>query len=179
MKDYPFNVSKSLKSELIKNKIKILFDSKITKINKTNIVINDHKKLECSCAILATDALPPDVVNKSDLKISKDGFISVLNTLQSNTYTNIFASGDIADIEDYKLAKAGVYAVRQSKILKRNLERIYKNKNLYKYKPQKSYLSIIGITNGKALANKYFFTLKGKFFWKLKRYIDKKVHKKI
>ena len=174
MKNYPFNVRNSLKSELIKNKIKILFDSKITKINKTSIVINDHKKLKCSCAILATDALPPDVVNKSDLKISKDGFISVLNTLQSNTSTNIFASGDIADIEDYKLAKAGVYAVRQSKILKRNLERIYKNKNLYKYKPQKSYLSIIGITNGKALANKYFFAFKGKFFWKLKRYIDKK-----
>ena len=43
MKNYPFNVSNSLKSELIKNKIKILFDSNVTKINKTNIVINDHK----------------------------------------------------------------------------------------------------------------------------------------
>ena len=84
--------------------------------------------------------------------------------MQTKNDPNIFAAGDIADIEDYKLAKAGVYAVRQSNTLKKNLERIYKNKKLIKFIPQKSYLSIIGITNGKALGNKYFFTIKGKFF---------------
>ena len=94
--------------------------------------------------------------------------------MQTKNLYKYICCGDIADIEDYKLAKAGVYAVRQSKILKRNLERIYKNKNLYKYKPQKSYLSIIGITNGKALANKYFFALKGrKLFGNLKNILIK------
>ena len=106
--------------------------------------------LKSSCTILATDALPPEVINKSDLKISKNGFISVKNTLQAKNNPNIFAAGDIADIENYKLVKAGVYAVRQSYTLKKNLERILKHKKLIKFIPQKSYLSIIGITNSKA-----------------------------
>ena len=98
--------------------------------------------------------------------------------MQTKNNPNIFAAGDIADIENYKLVKAGVYAVRQSNTLKINLERVLKNKKLIKFIPQKSYLSIIGITNNKALGNKYFFTMKGRALWKLKKYIDKKFIKK-
>ena len=83
MKNYTSNVSMALKNELLKKNINILFNSTVTKINKTNIEINGSKMLKSSCTILATDALPPQVVSKSDLKISKNGFISVKNTLQS------------------------------------------------------------------------------------------------
>ncbi len=178
MKNYPLSVKRSLKNELIKQNINILYSSNVTKVNKSYIEINGSRKLKCSCTILATDAWPPDLVSSSDLKVSKSGFISVLNTLQTKTNPNIFASGDIADIENYKLVKAGVYAVRQSKTLKKNLERLYKNKSLIKYLPQRSYLSIIGLTNGKALGSKYFLSLKSNFFWQLKRYIDKRFIKK-
>ena len=44
--------------------------------------------------------------NRSDLKVSKNGFISVFNTLQTKNYPNIFAVGDIADIANYNLVKA-------------------------------------------------------------------------
>ena len=97
--------------------------------------------------------------------------------MQTKNYPNIFAAGDIADIENYKLVKAGVYAVRQSNTLKKSRKSI-KNKKLIKFIPQKSYLSIIGITNNKALGNKYFVTIKGRALWKLKKYIDKKFIKK-
>jgi selenide,water dikinase len=178
MKNYSSNVRIALKNELLKKNINILFNSTVTKINKTNIEINGAKKLKSSCTILATDALPPEVVSKSDLKISKNGFISVQDTLQTKNDPNIFAAGDIADIENYKLVKAGVYAVRQSNTLKINLERVLKNKKLIKFIPQKSYLSIIGITKNKALGNKYFFTMKGRALWKLKKNIDKRFIKK-
>ena len=119
MKNYTSNVRMALKNELLKKNINILFNSTVTKINKTNIEINGSKKLKSSCTILATDALPPEVVSKSDLKISKNGFISVKDTLQTKNNPNIFAAGDIADIENCKLVKAGVYAVRQSNTLKK------------------------------------------------------------
>ena len=111
MKNYPLSVKRSLKNELIKQNINILYSSNVTKVNKSYIEINGSRKLKCSCTILATDAWPPDLVSSSDLKVSKSGFISVLNTLQTKTNPNIFASGDIADIENYKLVKAGIYAV--------------------------------------------------------------------
>ena len=98
--------------------------------------------------------------------------------MQTKNNPNIFAAGDIADIENHKLVKAGVYAVRQSNTLKKNLERVFKHKKLIKFIPQKSYLSIIGITKNKALGNKYFITIKGRALWKLKKNIDKRFIKK-
>ncbi len=178
MQNYPVDVSNSLKNELIKKNINIILNSNVTRINKTEVEINGSSKLKSSCTILATDAQAPEIVKKSDLKVSKKGFISVSDTLQTKNHLNIFAVGDIADIDNQKLVKAGVYAVRQADTLKRNLERIYKNKKLVKFVPQEAYLSIVGITNGKALANKYFLTLKGSALWSLKKYIDKKFIKK-
>ena len=43
MKNYTSNVSIALKNELLKKNINILFNSTVTKINKTNIEINGSK----------------------------------------------------------------------------------------------------------------------------------------
>ena len=174
MNNYSFNVSKIVEKELTNNNIKLLCDSKVTKIKKDYIEINNTKKILTSCSILATNAASLDILKKSDLKLSKNRFISVSPSLQSLNHNNIFASGDNADIENYKLVKAGIFAVKQAKVLKINLKKFFLQKPLEYYYPQKSYLSLIGITNERAIANKSIITLKGMLFWKLKKYIDKK-----
>lgn len=47
------------------------------------------------------------------LALDADGFINVTDTLQTVTDPNVFAAGDIACMINYKLEKAGVFAVRQ------------------------------------------------------------------
>ncbi|MBF95707.1 MAG: Selenide, water dikinase [Alphaproteobacteria bacterium MarineAlpha9_Bin4] len=174
MKSYNQSVSKKLNKELKKNNIQIRYNSSVTKIKKNYIEINNKDKVLSSCTLLATNASAPDVLKKSDLSLSINGFIEVTRELQSKNFKYIFASGDIADIENLKLVKAGIYAVKQAKILKVNLRNFFLKKELKCYLPQKSYLSLIGTANGKAIANKSILTLRGTFFWKLKKFIDRR-----
>ena len=174
LSDYPSSVSTKLKKELLKKKVEIIYNSVVTKVNKNNLVINNTKVITNCCSILATNAAAPDIYKKSDLTLSSKGFILVRNTLQTKSFSNIFASGDIADIENNSLKKAGVYAVKQAYTLKKNILKLYSKKSLINYHPQKTYLSLIGITNKNAIANKGIFTLKGNIIWKLKKFIDKK-----
>ena len=68
---------------------------------------------------MATNGVAPYLVKTSDLALSKNGFISVKKTLQTSNFKNIFANGDVVDVEDLSLVKAGIYAVRQANILKK------------------------------------------------------------
>ena len=174
MKSYPVAVAKKLEKAIFKKNITILFKSTVTKVLKSSIVINNIKKIKDCCSVLATNGVAPYLVKTSDLALSKNGFISVKKTLQTSNFKNIFASGDVVDIEDLSLVKAGIYAVRQANILKKNLKKIFYKKKLINFYPQKSYLSIIGTTDNSAILHKYCITVKGKIFWFIKKYIDKK-----
>ncbi len=72
------------------------------------------------------------------------------------------------------MPKAGVFAVKQGKILVKNIKKLYLQKKLSQYKPQKHFLSIIGLQNNRALAIKSIFSIKGQLIWIIKIYIDKK-----
>ena len=174
MKNYPIAVAKKLEKAISNKDINIMYNSNVTKILKSSLVINNTKKIKDCCSVLATNGIAPYLVKISDLALSKNGFISVKKTLQTMNFNNIFASGDIADVEDLGLVKAGVFAVRQADILKKNLKNTFLQNKLIKYYPQKSYLSLIGITDSSAVLHKYFIVVKGKIFWIIKKYIDKK-----
>ena len=57
------------------------------------------------------------------LALDSEGFVQVNDYLQTLTDPAIFAAGDIASMVNYKLEKAGVFAVRQGKPLTANLRR--------------------------------------------------------
>lgn len=174
LKNYPDTVKKKLEKEIKKKNIMTLYTSRVTKVFQSSLEINNNEKIQDCCTLLATNGVASNIIKISDLSLSKNGFIHVNNTLQTDNFKNVFACGDIVDIENYNLAKAGVFAVRQANVLKKNLENYFFKKKLISYYPQKSYLSLIGITDNKALLHKNFITLKGKVFWHLKKYIDKK-----
>ena len=177
LENYNNSVRKICISELKKNKIKILYNVKITRISKNFLDIR-NKRINNTFAILSTSSVPPDYLKKSNLPLTRKGYLNIQNTLQIRGVDNIFASGDIAEISGYKNIKAGVFAVNQGKILHKNIRNFISNKNLKFYIPQKFYLSLIGLGNGNALANKYYFTMKGSLFWKIKKIIDKRFIKK-
>lgn len=138
-----------------------------------NFINSDYLIMPFDILIWATGAAPPDLLLNSNIPKNKDGFASVNTFLQSTGHENLFFSGDCCHFER-PLPKAGVYAVRQGPVLFENLKRIATRKKLHPYKPQKDFLQLVNLGNGKAIAQKFGFAGKGPIFWKLKNCIDKK-----
>ncbi|BAY07684.1 selenide, water dikinase SelD [Calothrix sp. NIES-2098] len=132
-------------------------------------------KVECNKIFWVTQAAAPQWLKNTELGTDEQGFILVKDTLQSQTHPHVFAAGDIATTINYRLAKAGVFAVRQGKPLFENLQRYLLGKPLKPYKPQKHYLSLIGTGDGKAIATKGAFTLPPhQLLWRWKDWIDRR-----
>ena len=106
--------------------------------------------------------------------IDDAGFVRITATLQSDSYPNIFAAGDVANMIGANREKAGVFAVRAGKILSQNIRRYIYGKPLIKWRPQTHYLALIGTGDGKAIAVRNGISFYGKWCWRLKSFIDKK-----
>ena len=84
----------------------------------------------------------------------------------------------MSSFENKNLPKAGVYAVRQGPILFKNLRAKILNYSLTSFKPQNSFLSLIGNGKDEAIFSWKDISFKSKFAWMLKRYIDEGFMKK-
>ena len=172
------NAIYTAEKNLKKNNIKVLYDSEVINITKNYISLRNGSKIKCPFPVLATNAGPLELLKKSNLPLTKNGNIIINKKLLIQGKDNIFATGDIAEIIKNKTPKAGVFAVKQGKILEKNIRRAILNKNLINFIPQRTYLSIIGLSGGKALAIKSIFSCKSKYLWKIKKFIDKRFIKK-
>ena len=72
------------------------------------------------------------------------------------------------------LDKSGVYAVRQAPILYKNILKLFKNKQLIRFKPQSDYLKLIVYEGESAIFLRNGVAFSAKWVWALKSFIDKK-----
>ena len=82
------------------------------------------------------------------------------------------APGDCAAITDRPLEKAGVFAVRQGPVLAENIHRSLVDKSLAPYLPQTSWLVLISLADGRAIADKWGFAILGRWVALWKHRID-------
>ena len=84
------------------------------------------------------------------------------------------AMGDTARFRSHPgLPRAGVFAIRQSPVLYKNLRSMAQGGELVEYKPQKNFLQILNCGKKKALANYKNCHLYSSLSWYLKDYIDR------
>ena len=154
-----------------------LKETDVLEINKNELILSNGDIFPSDLNLISTGAeLPEWLRNSSLVKINE--FIGIKTTLQSINYENIFASGDVASIQDFHRPKSGVMAVRQGQILKENIFLKIQGKKLKMFRPQKNWIYIIGTYQNKALLNYFNFTFHAKWCWILKKVIDKSFLKK-
>ncbi len=116
----------------------------------------------------------PALLRKSGLPTDEDGALRVNAHLQSLGAPEIFGGGDGVAFADRALAKIGVYAIRQSPVLFRNLLATLAGEPLRVFKPQRSFLLILNLGGGDGLAIWRRFSWHGRGAFWLKDYIDRR-----
>ncbi|WP_340123446.1 selenide, water dikinase SelD [Methylobacter svalbardensis] len=104
--------------------------------------------------LMATQASAPKWFKRSELPVSSEGFLTVTEKLLVENEHDLFAAGDCIHFSPAPLKKAGVYAVRQGRVLEHNIRAFFTGKSeLKNFHPKKNVLSLITIGERKALVH--------------------------
>jgi selenide, water dikinase len=153
-------------------------NSEVTKVNAGVLTTSQGQELQADEIIWVTRAGGAAWLKTTGLQLDKEGFIEVKDTLQTINDPLIFAAGDIASMVNFKLEKAGVFAVRQGKPLTENLRRAVGGSVLENYSPQTSWLALISTGDKYAVASRGWLGFAGEWVWKWKDWIDQRFMRK-
>ena len=154
--------------------IEVHYEHPVNSFDNGLLVGDFATPIAADVAIWATHASPASWLRESGLALDEDGFIAVDSCLQSVSHMNVFASGDIAAVNDHPRPKSGVFAVRQGIPLAHNLVRKLTRRELKPFRPQAQFLSLISTGEKFAVASRGRWALSGKWCWWLKDKIDRR-----
>ena len=129
-------------------------------------------------AFMALGVQPSRIFRDSGISAGPDGGLLVNSFLQSVAHPEMFGGGDCVSFAEQPLAKVGVYAVRQNPILLHNLLAALEGREMKTFMPQKEYMLIFNMGNGRGILWKKNFIYEGRLAFLLKDYIDRKFMKK-
>jgi len=161
-----------------RRRIEVVEGFHLKEVKEEEIRLSDGRSVPFDFAFLALGVKPTALFAESGLPAGEDGGLLVNSRLQSVSHPQIFGGGDCISLAGNPLAKVGVYAVRQNPILYHNLLAALEGGELQTFVPQKDYLLIFNMGNGRGILWKKNFVWEGRLAFLLKDYIDRKfMHK--
>jgi selenide,water dikinase len=170
---YPRRVGRLLDEALAAAGVSV-HEAAAIRVDADAVALADGRRVAADAAFVATAAAPHPISEKLGLPLDPDGFIAVEPTLASPADSRVFAVGDCAGMIGAPRPKAGVYAVRQGRPLARNLRRAVRGQPMKPYAPQRRRLSLIGRSDGAAVAAWGPFAASGRWAQRLKDWIDRR-----
>jgi NADH dehydrogenase FAD-containing subunit len=154
--------------------IKVIEGKHGKEIIREEICFTDGSAHPFDFAFLAMGVQPSSIFGDSGILTGPDGGLLVNPYLQSVAHPEIFGGGDCISFAERPLAKVGVYAVRQNPILLHNLLAALEGKEMQTFTPQRDYMLIFNMGNGRGILWKKNFVWEGRLAFLLKDYIDRK-----
>ncbi len=162
-----------IERELERREVECLTGRRVVRVADGRLHFDDGQTLEADLVLWSTGAAPPPLLRELDLPRDERGFLLTRPTLQSTADDRVLVVGDSGTIETERwVPKAGVYAVRQGPVLWENLQRSLSGQPLAAYRPQRRFLKLLNLGDGRALAEYGALSLAGKWCWRLKDRID-------
>ena len=158
--------------------VKVHVNAEVNQVNAGALHTASGLQLDADEIIWVTRAGGAAWLKQTGLQLDKEGFVEVKDTLQTMTDPLIYAAGDIASMVNFKLEKAGVFAVRMAKPLTENLRRAVGGTDLQNYSPQTSWLALISTGDKYAVASRGWLGFAGAWVWQWKDWIDQRFMRK-
>lgn len=168
------SMQRIVKAELQRRNVQLILNSRVVRATNREIELEGGEVHSFDCAIWATGAAAPLLLNRFQLPKDDRGFLLTQSTLQVQGQSAIFAVGDTGTIENEPTLKAGVFAVRQGPVLWRNILNMLRGGKLEEYSPQRRFLKILNTGDGQAVAEYAGFSWRSTWCMKLKDRIDVK-----
>lgn len=143
-------------------------------VRSGGVTLDDGTEIGCDAAFVATGVSPTTIFADSGLPTGPDGGLLVNDRLQSIAHPEIFGGGDCISLQGRKLARVGVYAVRQNPVLLGNLTAALEGRQPAPFSPQEKYLLILNLGDGTGVLWRGRFVWNGSLAFRLKDYIDRK-----
>jgi NADH dehydrogenase FAD-containing subunit len=146
----------------------------VEKVESGDAVTADGARVAFDVFVNATGLKPSPLIRTSGLPVDDDGALIVDEHLRSAADGRVHGGGDCIVLRDRKLAKVGVYAVRQAPIIFENLLASLTGGTPRRFEPQRHYLLILNMGDGRGLATRGKFHWHGRLAFRLKDWIDRR-----
>lgn len=148
--------------------------ARVALVDGSRLVLADRSSQSFDHLVNATGLEPPLLTRNLGLATTADGAIMVDDRLMARDAGGVFAAGDCIAFAGRPLPKVGVYAIRQAPILFHNLTAFLDGHPLKRFTPQKRYLSIMTLGDGKGLAYRAGMWWQGRVAFLVKDWIDRR-----
>ena len=167
-------VQRRFETVLKQRDVALHLNAEVTQVEAGRLITSAGQSLQADEIVWVTRAGGAPWLRDTGLALDADGFLEVQDTLQTVNDPHVFAAGDIASMVNYKLEKAGVFAVRQGPPLTENLRRAVAGAAMKAYRPQRSWLALISTGDKYAIASRGWLGFAGDWVWKWKDWIDRR-----
>lgn len=123
------------------------------------LTLDDGMTLGADHVVVATGLVAPALTGELDLWHHPYHGLAITPALHAPHDDRVFAVGDCAWLPEFPYPKLGVFGIRQGPVLLHNLAARLRDRPLEPYRPQRRYLSILNLGDGRGLA------LWGPFWW--------------
>jgi len=149
--------------------------ARVERVEAGAVHLVGDERLAADAVVWVAGAAALPIFAGSGIETDERGFAKVRPTLQCVGREDVFAVGDCAAwTAGPALAKAGVYAVRQGPVLAHNLMARARGGRLRAYRPQRDFLSLLNLGDGRAIGTKWGVSAEGRSLFALKDRIDRR-----
>ena len=158
--------------------VEVVEGAHVKEFQGNRVTLQDGGSLEFDAAFLAVGIRPSPIFKESGVPVGEGGELLVDSYLRNPAYPEIFGGGDCIALEGVRLAKVGVYAVRQNPILFHNLMTVLEGGSLRPFIPQMDFLAILNMGYGRGILWRKGWVWEGRLAFLLKDYIDRSFMKR-
>lgn len=172
--EYSARASRVAESVLGAHGIRFRLGQQVCAVEPGGVVLEDGSTQPSELTVWLVGAAPSRLILGSDLPKDPRGYLLVDDTLRAIDGSPIFGAGDCIGIVGHpQLAKAGVYAVRESPVLDHNLRAALLGGAPRHYRPQESFLALMNTADGRAIWRWHGLVGHSRLAWWTKNRIDR------